>query len=222
MNSASVILSLPLAEAVTTRLTSCDPVAADIAAASQQPQRSALNMTQLFQQHWTGLCGFLYRLYGAGPPEPEDVAQEAFSVLSGLKDSSHIEQPKAFLYKVAINIALKARRSEQQMPIKLPIETLDLLLSDAADPEQHLQQQQGLQQIATAIAALTEKQRFILLASRIQGKTYSQIAAQTGWSLADISRQLHQVLDLLLKVTEPGMPVSRGSGQPELSQGVNE
>jgi RNA polymerase sigma-70 factor (ECF subfamily) len=222
MNSASVVLSLPLAEAVATRLTSCDAVAADIAAASPPPQRPALNMTQLFQQHWTGLCGFLYRLYGAGPPEPEDVAQEAFSVLSGLKDSSHIEQPKAFLYKVAINIALKARRTEQQMPIKLPIETLDLLLSDAADPEQHLQQQQGLQQIASAIAGLTEKQRFILLASRIQGKTYSQIAAQTGWSLADISRQLHQVLDLLLKVTEPGMPVSMGSGQPELSQGVNE
>lgn len=219
MNSASVVLSLPLAEAVAARLTSCDPVAADIAAASQQHQRPALNMTQLFQQHWTGLCGFLYRLYGAGPPEPEDVAQEAFSVLSGLKDSSHIEQPKAFLYKVAINIALKARRSEQQMPIKLPIETLDLLLSDAADPEQHLQQQQGLQQIATAIAALTEKQRFILLASRIQGKTYSQIAAQTGWSLADISRQLHQVLDLLLKVTE--MSANETPSQSQPAQGVD-
>lgn len=222
MNSASVVLSLPLAEVVAPRQKCCDAVAADIAAANQQPQRPALNMTQLFQQHWTGLCGFLYRLYGAGPPEPEDVAQEAFSVLSGLKDSSHIEQPKAFLYKVAINIALKARRTNQQMPIKLPVETLDLLLSDAADPEQQLQQQQGLQQIATAIAGLTEKQRFILLASRIQGKTYSQIAAQTGWSLADISRQLHQVLDLLLKVTEPGMPANRACAQPELSEGVNE
>lgn len=222
MNSASVVLSLSLAEAVAPRQKSCDAVAADIAAANQQSQRPALNMTQLFQQHWTGLCGFLYRLYGAGPPEPEDVAQEAFSVLSGLKDSSHIEQPKAFLYKVAINIALKARRTNQQMPIKLPVETLDLLLSDAADPEQQLQQQQGLQQIATAIAGLTEKQRFILLASRIQGKTYSQIAAQTGWSLADISRQLHQVLDLLLKVTEPGMSASKVCAQPELSEGVNE
>lgn len=222
MNSASVVLSLSLAEVVAPRQKCCDAVAADIAAANQQPQRPALNMTQLFQQHWTGLCGFLYRLYGAGPPEPEDVAQEAFSVLSGLKDSSHIEQPKAFLYKVAINIALKARRTNQQMPIRLPVETLDLLLSDAADPEQQLQQQQGLQQIATAIAGLTEKQRFILLASRIQGKTYSQIAAQTGWSLADISRQLHQVLDLLLQVTEPGMSASRVCAQPELSEGVNE
>ncbi len=220
MSAVSVGLSLPLSEAVAACLTSCEQ-SVEVTAATLQPQRPALNMTQLFQQHFAGLCGFLYRLYGAGPPEPEDVAQEAFSVLSGLKDSSHIEQPKAFLYKVAINIALKARRTNQQMPIKLPVETLDLLLSDAADPEQLLQQQQGLQQIATAIAGLTEKQRFILLASRIQGKTYSQIAAQTGWSLADISRQLHQVLDILLKVTEAGLPASAVPSQPPPAQGVD-
>ncbi len=219
MSAVGVGLSLPLSEAVAARLTTCEQAAA-VTVATLQPQRPALNMTQLFQQHFAGLCGFLYRLYGAGPPEPEDVAQEAFSVLSGLKDSSHIEQPKAFLYKVAINIALKARRTNQQLPIKAPVETLDLLLSETADPEQHLQQQQGLQQIATAIAGLTEKQRFILLASRIQGKTYSQIAAQTGWSLADISRQLHQVLDILLKVTEAGIPANEAPAQPQPAQGV--
>jgi RNA polymerase sigma-70 factor (ECF subfamily) len=44
---------------------------------------------------------------------------------------------------------------------------------------------------------LSEKQKKILYLSRIEGKSYEQITEQTGWSQADISRQLKKSLSII-------------------------
>ena len=56
---------------------------------------------------------------------------------------------------------------------------------------------QDLERVAHVIRQLPPKQREILLRSRFRGQTYDEIRQETGWSQADISRQLNKIMALL-------------------------
>lgn len=153
---------------------------------------------QLYRENWHNLCRRLLNLFGEGPPSPEDVAQEAFSKLTGMGSLDHIDRPKAFLFKVAINIGLKsiARRKLDRSYITAQLESPDFDL-DLISPERTLAGKQKLAAVDAGIAQLTDKQRQILFRSRLKGETYAEISAATGWGIADICRQLKVVLKVL-------------------------
>lgn len=152
-----------------------------------------------YRAHWKGLCAFLRKRYGDGPPDPEDVAQEAFYQLANMGCRAHITHPKAFLYKISVNITLAARKSERWLTDYLPDsnEGLDQELLSYAEPDKIFHNQQTLQHLGGIFDGLTEKQKYVVHASRIDGKTYQQIADETGWSVADICRQLKSALSAL-------------------------
>ncbi|WP_172449233.1 RNA polymerase sigma factor [Bowmanella denitrificans] len=162
---------------------------------SLQKVRQTRLIEQLYHSCWSSLCTRLRKLYGNGPPDPQDIAQDAFTKLSQMDSLQHVQNPKAFLYKVAINLGLRS--------ISHVIKTREFLAEQLDDPdvamhnispESQLLQQQQLHALQQAMTALTDKQRDILIRCRIQGQTYANIATQTGWSLADISRQLNSAL----------------------------
>lgn len=150
---------------------------------------------KLYHQYWPELCARLRHLYGEGPPDPQDIAQEAFTRLSQMDSLNHVLNPRAFLYKVAFNIGHKSvgHIIKTREFLAEQLEDDDVLLNDLC-PEQLLAQAQQMDALQRAVAELNDKQREILLRCRIKGQTYAQIAEQTGWSLADISRQLTSAL----------------------------
>ncbi len=156
-------------------------------------------LSHLFRQHYGELVGRLRKIYGAGPPEPEDVAQAAFSKLAGLTDLKRIRSPRAFLFRTAINLGLnshdKLRRGrnfvKSQMDGDFPSDVEEI------SPETVLMGKQDLERVARAMRQLSPKQKEILLRSRFRGQTYAEIRKDTGWSEADISRQLSHVMALL-------------------------
>ncbi len=165
-------------------------------AARKSPQ--AVLVESLYREHWDELCRALYKIYGAGPPEPEDVAQEAFTKLSRLNTMAHIENPKAFLFKVAFNISLKSigriAKTRAFIAEQLNVPLADI---DEISPEKILEDKQRIDALQRGTEQLSEKQREILVRSRIKGETYAQISAEKGWSKADICRQLNAALALL-------------------------
>ncbi|MBY9068491.1 RNA polymerase sigma factor [Hyphomonas sp. WL0036] len=153
----------------------------------------------LFRNHYSELIGRLRKLYGVGPPEPEDIAQAAFSRLAGLEDLSQIHSPRAFLFRTAVNLALNSIDSVRR---RNAFVTRHLTLHLSGIVEEHTPEsvfigKQDLERVARAIERLSPKQKEILLRTRFKGQTYAQIKRETGWSQADISRQLKTVLDLL-------------------------
>ncbi|MEI8649320.1 sigma factor-like helix-turn-helix DNA-binding protein [Paraglaciecola sp. Hal342] len=64
-------------------------------------------------------------------------------------------------------------------------------------PETILQAEQRIAAIQKGTEQLSEKQREILMRARIKGQTYTQISTDTGWSVADICRQLNAAMALL-------------------------
>ncbi|GGO70730.1 hypothetical protein GCM10010982_24940 [Bowmanella pacifica] len=171
------------------------PISASVVPIESAKVRQKRVVETLYHQCWNELCGRLRRLYGDGPPDPQDIAQDAFTKLSQMDNLSHVHNPKAFLYKVAFNIGHKSIghivKTREFLAEQLED---DEILSNEVCPEHQLSQTQQLDALQRAMAGLTDKQQEILLRCRIKGQTYAQIAEQTGWSLADISRQLTSAL----------------------------
>jgi len=156
-------------------------------------------LNHLFRQHYGELVGRLRKIHGAGPPEAEDLAQAAFSKLSELTDLSRIRSPRAFLFRTAINLGLnsndKLRRGRNF--VKSQMEGNFSPDVEEISPETVLMGKQDLERVTRAMRQLSPKQKEILLRSRFRGQTYAEIRKDTGWSEADISRQLARVMALL-------------------------
>src|SRR5687768_9311657 len=71
---------------------------------------SAVAVAALYAEHWAELCAYLRRTFGPGPPEPEDVAQATFIRFAQLERHDAIENPRAFLQRMAHNIAVSELR----------------------------------------------------------------------------------------------------------------
>lgn len=170
---------------------------------------------KLFREYWSDLVRWLARRYGAGPPEPEEVAQAAFAALARLERVDSIRNPKAFLYTVAVNAMMKGIRWQAQVRHTVDHE-LGLFSENLEEmtPERLYMAGESLDKLRQAVDGLPPKRREILLRSRIQGQTYREIGAETGWSEADISRQLKQVLTELRRF-RPSQAGSEDEGADE-------
>src|SRR5687767_15869104 len=83
------------------------PAAADV------PDGRVRNLTlveRLYRDHWKILCARLRKIFGNGPPEPEDLAQTAFTKLIEYTDPSTLDDPASFLFRIAINSGRDRRR----------------------------------------------------------------------------------------------------------------
>ena len=152
----------------------------------------------LYRNHWNDLCRMARSMFGDGPPEPEDLVQGAFQKWSELDNIDHVENPKAFLAKVAVNNGLKSikrvQRARKYVAEQLQKPGAGL---EEIDPERIYQGRNTLSALDSAMADLTPKQREIIVRNRLRGETYAQISSACGWSEADISRQLHRALKAL-------------------------
>jgi len=166
--------------------------------ASKNKLSDSQSIDNLFRDHWLDVCRLLHKSYGSGPPEPEDVAQEAFSQFAQMKNTTEVKNPKAYIIKIAINITLKSigKLCKVREFITEQIDPEDRQLNEIC-PETILQGEQRLTAMHKAIDKLSSKQRDVLMYVRIKGQTYAQISAQTGWSMADICRQLNEAMAIL-------------------------
>ena len=119
--------------------------------------------------------------------------------LVGPSDLSRIRSPRAFLFRTAINLGLnsndKLRRGRNF--VKSQMEGNFSPDVEEISPETVLMGKQDLERVANAMRQLSPKQKEILLRSRFRGQTYAEIKQDTGWSEADISRQLSKIMALL-------------------------
>lgn len=159
-------------------------------------QRSFLN--KLYRDHVVNLVGWLRRRYGVGPPSPEDIAHTAFAKLASHSDIGQIEKIKPYLYATAVHVALDEikwiKRTDAFVDHEL--HRMGQALEEIT-PERVYQGRERLDKLAHAMERLPEKQRDIVRRSRILGQTYADISAETGWSGADISRQMSAAMDAL-------------------------
>ena len=143
--------------------------------------RPAPEVGELYRRHWKEICVYLRRRFGAGPPEPEDIAQAAFLRLSGRGETEDLANPRAFLYRVAHNLAIEEHRREVARRRAEADDETDAETDDF-DPERVSIGRERRRLLETAFATLDPRTRQILIMSRQDGLSSAEIARRLGLS----------------------------------------
>jgi RNA polymerase sigma-70 factor (ECF subfamily) len=133
---------------------------------------------------------FLSR-YFANQQDIEDVAQEAYLRAYVAEQQKEIEQPKAYLFRIAKNLALtKLTRKSNKITdyIEESGESVVIECGAAADVEVEALETLGL--YCEAVAALPEKCRQVFLLRKVHGLAHKEIAKRMLLSVSSVEKYL--------------------------------
>jgi RNA polymerase sigma factor (sigma-70 family) len=161
--------------------------------------RERARLKHLYERYWNDLCRHIRATFGAGPPDPQDVAQSAFARYLSIDDQQAVENPRAFLYTTARNIALDITRHHKHANRH----SLRVAEGDAShtidefSPERIALAQERAAALSKAIERLPKRQRQALLLHRLHDLSYSEIAERIGSSKSDVRRQIVRALETI-------------------------
>lgn len=153
---------------------------------------SGQRLTALYQQCFEELIAYLRKVFGEGPPEPNDVAQLAFERLSRHEDLSKVKNLKAFLWRTARNLVLTERRNaETRSKYEYEVEQLYFVnRGNENTPERVLEVKQQLETINLALREMPERRRQALIWNRIDGLNVAAVARRLGITRAGAAKHI--------------------------------
>ena len=154
----------------------------------------------LYARHWAALCSYIKKHFGPGPPEPEDVAQDAFMKFAAIVDRNAIENPRAYLFRTAHNVLVDEHRRLALRRTKGGHAEASSVSEDRT-PERVLVGRERLEILSRSVRAMPAARRRSFLFNRMQGLSCAQIARMTGYSESAIKKHI----DLALKDLEAAL-----------------
>ena len=141
----------------------------------------------------------------ANDADVEDILQDVFSELvEAYRLMQPIEQVGAWLFRVARNRIVDGFRRRKTEAIREPAqdddETLgldELLPSPEAGPEAAYLRGVLLEELEAALDELSAEQRQVFMAHEIEGKSFKQLAAETGVSVNTLLSRKHYAVRFL-------------------------
>jgi len=154
-------------------------------------------VAQLFLEAREDLYRYLLTL-GLHPPQAQEAAQEVFLRLYGtLKKGERIQNPRAWIFRVAHNLGLKMRsRLENEAPFDPALEVR--IVSAEANPEQELLERERELQFHRAVEGLSDQQKRCLFL-RMEGLRYPEIGSALGISASAVGEFLRRAMVRLRK-----------------------
>ena len=160
-----------------------------------------------YRLYFRKLTAGLRAAYGAGPPDPDDVAQAAFEKLNARETLEDIKDLESYVWITARNIIMSAKRAERvrrnnEEDLKLHIFTS---LSEHSDPENVLIAREGLCVIAEALKTMPKRRREIFMLHRVQGLSIAEAGRQCGIGRAAAHRHIGLAVRDIAEALEAGM-----------------
>jgi len=162
-------------------------------------------VAELFEEHRDSVYKHVLMML-LNPSESEDVTQEAFLRLHrALLEEKKIENMKAWLFRVAHNLALDRMRSarptdslsEEMILNRAEMKSASLVPS----PEQHLLTQESLRRVSWAVTKLPTRQRECLNL-KAEGFRYHEIAAMLGIGRTSVIEHVRRAMSRLIEELE--------------------
>lgn len=154
--------------------------------------------TKIFKDYAKSLHSYLF--YKTGNHDlSEDLTQEAFTKLWQNCASVIPQSAKGYVFKTANNLLINNHNHQK---VVLKFEKLPHSDRSNESPEFLLEEKELKTKLENAIADLPEKQRVVFLMSRIEKKTYKEIAAFLGISKQAVEKRMYNALDQLRKISK--------------------
>jgi RNA polymerase sigma factor (sigma-70 family) len=140
--------------------------------------------------------------------DAEDILQEVFyELVEAYREAETIEQVGAWLFRVARNRITDLFRKKRTASLEdeVPSSTeegevlgwQELLPSDDAGPDELLARSVLVEELEEALAELPDEQRTVFVAHEVEGRSFKEIAEETGVGLNTLlSRKRYAVLHL--------------------------
>ena len=128
--------------------------------------------------------------------DAEDILQDVFfELVEAYRLVKPIEEAGAWLFRVARNRIIDRFRKKRPEPLTEARRSLeDLLPSPDAGPEAAYARGVLLDELDTALDELPEEQRFVFVAHEIEGRSFRDLAAQTGVPINTLLSRKHSAV----------------------------
>ena len=156
-------------------------------------------LRDLYENYREELVVFIRGKVGGGPPEAEDVTQQAFANYAALKEPQSIKNPRAFLYRTANNILINHLRHNGYSRAHIASERHQNEIfgdCDELSPEIVLLEKERFAVVLSAVKRMKRRRRRFLLLHRLQGLSYCEIARRVGVSEATVRREVEAAVNL--------------------------
>lgn len=153
--------------------------------------------TRIFKEYARTLHNYLYYKTG-NTGLSEDLTQEAFTKLWQNCAAVLPKKAKGYVFKIANNLLINQFKHNK---VVLKFQSIPTSDRSNESPEYLLEEKEFKQQLEKAISALPEKQRVVFLMSRIEKKTYQEIASFLGISKQAVEKRMYKALDQLRQLS---------------------
>jgi RNA polymerase sigma-70 factor (ECF subfamily) len=183
--------------------------------ADQEPAQS--DFARLYRATLAPLRRYLTRFLGDAN-EAQDIAHDAYLRVYPKEGKTPPDNPQAFLYTTARNLAINRIKRRQIAPFNSQEAHADVAPSPLPGVVQQVMARQELGQLEAAIAELPPGCRAVLLLRKVELLSHQEIADQLGIAISTVEKQHARALRLLrtaLSVHSDHAAPSRPTTSPE-------
>jgi len=119
---------------------------------------------------------------------PRD-AERAGLRFAGDESKQTVEQPEAFLMRAALNLSIDAHRAQATRGEEVLVEEA-VLIDIAPTAEAVVLAKERLARLSLGLSRLSDSTRSVLLAYRIDGLSYADIARSHGMSISTVHKHI--------------------------------
>lgn len=157
-------------------------------------------VSRLFEEARDDVYRYLLTI-GLHPPQAQEAAQEVFLRLyATLRKGEEIQNPRAWVFRVAHNLGLKIR-SRQHSEEPFDPELGARYATRTNTPESDLIERERMLRFHDAVSCLSEQQRRCLFL-RMEGLRYPEIGSALGISASAVGEFLRRAMVRLKKVRD--------------------
>ncbi|RYZ03771.1 MAG: sigma-70 family RNA polymerase sigma factor [Myxococcales bacterium] len=161
---------------------------------------AALSLRALFERHYSTVARLLRR-FGVPSAQSDDAVQEVFWVASRRLLDIAPGKELAFLYGVALRVAVNVRK-KQDRTTTIDVGELRNLAGDAPSPEEQVDQRRRRHLLDVLLNQLPMELRTVFVLFELEGMPVSQIANLEGIPLGTASSRLRRAREEFAAATK--------------------
>ena len=160
------------------------------AVGTKHKKRQSVSVTVSFLENSTFLRKFLAR-YFTERQDIEDVVQETYLRAYSAERHKVIEHPRAFLFRIARNIAITAlKKKSRQITHYIEDFELPIVIGSENTAESEAEAKQNIGIYCEAVTALPDQCRRVFLLRKVHGLSHKEIAERMNLTISSVEKHI--------------------------------